>query len=164
MNGKSGFVWLFVELANNRQWHDDLTFLSVKWRRVFSSTANPIIISNRAPEDHMQAFCLCQARCVRVCSACRLENIMALPWSYGDMGLKSLNSLFLVFYLWLVSGKWEPIVQVLYVVESKSLFVWFCAFVNLQCNYWSMNISAPFPKILHNWLGKSLFGHPSSVW
>ena len=83
----------------------------------FSSTANPIIISNRAPEDHMQTFCLCQARCVRVCWACRLENIMALPWSYGDMGLKSLNSLFWVFYLWLVSGKWEPIVQVLYVVE-----------------------------------------------
>lgn len=80
---------------------------------------------------------------------------MAMPWRDTEMGFQRFYCLFWGFYLWILSGKLKLARAMLYVVEN--VFVWFCSFVNLQCNYSRMNISPPIPRIQHCCFGKSLF-------
>lgn len=58
---------------------------------------------------------------------------MAMPWRDTEMGFQRFYCLFWGFYLWILSGKSKLARAMLYVVEN--VFVWFCSFVNLQCNY-----------------------------
>lgn len=138
------------------KWQSEFDLSSVT-RIMFSvATSNPIIIHWRFARDHMRSLFL-QSWVDKggLLDILRVVHIMAMPWSDSEMGFQTSNCLFWGFYLWILSGKSKLAWRC--TVRRGNVFVWFCSFVNLQCNYRNMNISPPISKILHYWFGKSHF-------